>query len=234
MAGLQPRQGLAVISLASLRSNFQSDAVDTHRSLDVFQPQFAKIVEDNVELADHLLENTGGNEDAARLSERLKPRGNIYSIAEDVSLFDNNIAQVDSSAILDATLSGNVRFSFRDGSLNSHCTLKRINDTGKLHQQAIASRLDNASAALIQNRINALLAVKSLPREGSGFVGFHVPRKANHIERQNGREPSHHPVVELSQLFPQNARHRKLRFQWDGVHGKEGARKVTSALLPVT
>ena len=96
---------------------------------------------------------------------------------------------------MDATLSGNVRFSFRDGSLNSHCALKRIYDTGKFHQQAIASRLDNASAALIENRINALLAVKSLPRKGSSFVGFHVARKANHVERQNGREPSHHSVM---------------------------------------
>ena len=163
--------------------------------MDVFQPQFAEIVEDNVELADHLLENTGRNEIAARLCQCLKPRGNVYSIAEDVSLFDNNIAQVNSSTILDATLSGNVRFSFRDGSLNSHCALKRIYDTGKFHQQAIASRLDNASAALIENRINALLAVKFLPPKGSGFVGFHVARKANHIERQNGRESSHHSVV---------------------------------------
>jgi hypothetical protein len=34
-----------------------------------------------------------------------------------------------------------------------------------------------------------------LPRKGSSFVGFDVARKANHVERQNGREPSHHSVV---------------------------------------
>ena len=160
-----------------------------------FSLQFAKIVEDNVELADHLLEHAGRNEDASRISNRLKPRGDIYSIAEDVPVFDNNIAQVNSSPILDATLSGNVRFSFGDGSLNAHGTLKCVNHTGKLHQQAIASRLNDAPSTLIQNWINALLAVRSLPRKGSGFVGSHVPRKADHVERENGREPPQHPVV---------------------------------------
>jgi hypothetical protein len=35
-------------------------------------------------------------------------------------------------------------------------------------------------------------------------------------------------------LFPQNARHGKLRFQLDGVHGKETDREITTGLLPVT
>jgi hypothetical protein len=116
--------------------------------LNVLDLQFPKVIKDKVELADDLFENAGGDQNASRLRHCFQAGRNVHSVAEDVVTIDDDIAEIDASALLDAPLLGSVGLSFRDCSLYSHGTVKGIDDAAEFHKQAIPSGLNDASAVL--------------------------------------------------------------------------------------
>jgi hypothetical protein len=152
--------------------------------------QFPKVVEDDIKLSNHLFEDAYGRQDAAWICERLEARGDVHSIAKDVVTLDDDIAEINAGAILDAAFLRKAGFRLRDRALNAHCAVECINHTGKLHQQGITGRLDDAASTFSQNGINLLLTMSLLARDRSSFVGFHMPRIADHVDGQNGCQPA--------------------------------------------
>jgi hypothetical protein len=71
-------------------------------------------------------------------------------------------------------------------------TLASVPAIARWIQQAVAGCLDDAAAVLVQNRIDQLLAMGLLAAYGSGLVGLHVPRIADHVDRQDGGESAFH------------------------------------------
>ena len=53
---------------------------------------------DERELVPHLLEHRAGNEDAARLGQRLQTRRDVDALAEEVVAFDEHVAEIDADA----------------------------------------------------------------------------------------------------------------------------------------
>ena len=83
---------------------FSARTVDPHWARDVLQRLFAHILERKVEAARRILLNTRRYTDAARLGQAFEAGRDIDAIAEDVALFDDDIALVDADAELDAAV----------------------------------------------------------------------------------------------------------------------------------
>jgi hypothetical protein len=91
--------------------------------------------------------------DPARLAQGFEPGRNVDAIAEDVAILDDDVADIDAHAKLDATL-------WRCGSVaGGHFALHldrathRVDDAGELGKEAIAGRLDDATPMLGDFRI---------------------------------------------------------------------------------
>src|SRR5262245_30653134 len=98
-------------------SNVQADTIDADWSLDIFKLEDPEFIKDDVELSNDLLENACRRQDATRLGQRFKARGDVHAVAEDVPVFNDNIAEIDPGAILDAMLLGQVGFGLSDAPL---------------------------------------------------------------------------------------------------------------------
>ena len=90
-----------------------------------------------------------GDADAARLGQRLQPRGDVDAVAVDVVALDDDVAEIDADAEDDAlgppaapALRRGHRLLDRDGALDG------VDDAGELDQHAVAHQLDDAAAML--------------------------------------------------------------------------------------
>jgi hypothetical protein len=81
-----------------------SDAVGADRSRDILKRLLAHVFESEVELAHRILPDPGRNANAARLGQAFEAGGDIDAVAEDVAVLDDDVADVDANAELDASL----------------------------------------------------------------------------------------------------------------------------------
>ena len=82
---------------------------------------------------------------AARLADRLEARGDIDPLPKDVVALDQHVAEVDADAIDDALRLGNVGVALGHQRLDRDGAFDPGDDGGKLQQQSIARRLDDAA-----------------------------------------------------------------------------------------
>ena len=68
-----------------------------------------------------------------------------------------------------------------------------VDDAGELGKEAVAGRLDDATAMLGDFGIAEFAANRTQRRESALFVRAHQPRIAGDIDRQNGRQSSLDP-----------------------------------------
>jgi hypothetical protein len=157
-------------------------------SCDVLDLLLAEIVEGEVEAVAHLLVRRGAEANPAGLSQRFEPGGNIDTVAEDVAILDDDVAEVDAHAKFDSALcrcrgvAGDHLALYRDG------TAHRVDDTGELNQEAVAGGLDDATPMLGDFGIAEFTANRTERRQRALFVLAHQPRITGDINRQNGRQ----------------------------------------------
>src|SRR5207245_5866759 len=84
----------------------QGDAVDAHWPGDVLDLLLAQILKAEIELVAHLVAHDAADADAARLGQGFEPCRDIDAVAVDVALVDDDVAQIDADAELDAALLG--------------------------------------------------------------------------------------------------------------------------------
>lgn len=75
----------------------------------------------------------------------LKPRGNVHTVAEEVSTTHHYVADVNSNPEIDALVGRDVCVRFGQGGLRVHRTLHRIHSTSKLRQDTVTSRVRYAA-----------------------------------------------------------------------------------------
>ena len=78
------------------------DAVDAHRPGDVLERLLAEVLEGEIELACGVLVHPRRDADAARLGQAFEPRRDIDAVAKDVAVLDDDVAEIDADAELDA------------------------------------------------------------------------------------------------------------------------------------
>ena len=97
-----------------------------------------------------------GNANATGRCERLQTRSDIHTVAEDVVLLDDHVAEIDADAKPDASLVWHLRFAVNHASLHLDRTAHCINDTRKFRQHTVASVLYGPAPMLLDLRINQL------------------------------------------------------------------------------
>ena len=120
----------------------------------------------------------------------LKARRHIDAIAEDIVLLDDHVAQIDADPVKQAARCRHVAITPRHALLEFDCAAERFGDALELHQKSIAGGLDDAALAFGDRRVDQLQPHRFEPCEGPRLVDLHETAIANHIRRQNCREPA--------------------------------------------
>jgi hypothetical protein len=178
--------GLAVRGRAFLLGRLHDGAVDPHRAGDVLQRLLAQVLEGDLQLAAvHLVVDGGGDADAAARGELLQPRGDVDPVAVDVALVEDDVAEIDADAELDAPLFRHVGIAPAHAVLDLDGAPDRVGDALELDQHAVAGGLDDPAVVLGDGRIDQLDAVGTQARKRALLVGLHQPAVAHHVGGQN-------------------------------------------------
>ena len=89
---------------------------------------------------------------AARLAKALQPRCDIDPVAENVVAVDQDVAEIDADAVDDALRLRRVSVALDHQFLDRNRAFDGGDDGGKLQQQPVAGRLDDAPAAVRHDR----------------------------------------------------------------------------------
>src|SRR4029453_3457243 len=116
------------------------------RADDILNLLRTEILEGEAHLVEHLIAHHATDADSSRLGQRLQPRGDGDSVAKDVVAINNDVANVDADTKVDPLFGGHTGIAFGHAPLNIDGASYRINYTGKLQQQAIASSLYDSAA----------------------------------------------------------------------------------------
>src|SRR5689334_19526807 len=84
--------------------------------------------------------------------------GDVDAVAIEVVALDDHVAEIDADAQFDAVVRGGAGVPLGHRLLHRDGTAHRIDDAGKLHQQAVAGGLDDAAVMLGDLRIDELMA----------------------------------------------------------------------------
>ena len=118
----------------------------------------ASIFEGEVCLARQLFLHRIGDANAPRLRQRLKPRGDVDAIPEQVVVLHDNVTDVDADAEHDAALGRDLLLMDRDRFLHGDGTGHRIDNGTKFHDCAIAHQLDDTAPMVGDQRVYYLRA----------------------------------------------------------------------------
>ena len=94
--------------------------------------------------------------DPARLGQAFQPRRDIDAVAIDVVALDDDVAEIDADAELDARCPPARRVALGHLALHVDRAAHRVDDAGELDQQAVASGFDDAAAMLLDLRVGKL------------------------------------------------------------------------------
>ena len=94
------------------------DPVNFHRLLYIFELLVARIFERYVNFAAYLPEGVVRYANAARLGEAFESRGNVDAVAENISLLDDDIADVNADADFNTLVGRDILFCVGPGSHN--------------------------------------------------------------------------------------------------------------------
>ena len=130
--------------------------------------------------------------DAARLGEALQARGDVDAVAEDVAVFEDDVADVDADAVADAPIFGLGRLALGHAVLDRDRAFDRIDRAAELDQGAVAGELDHTAVVLGDQGFGEFDPVGLDPRERTGLVGADQPAVADHVHGHDGREPAIH------------------------------------------
>jgi hypothetical protein len=97
-----------------------------------------------------------GDEYPTGLGQGFDPRGDVDAVAVEVVALDDHIPEIDADAQLDAVVGPDIRVPLGHRLLHRNRAVHRIDDAGKLHQQAVAGGLDDAAPMFGDLRIDEL------------------------------------------------------------------------------
>src|SRR5215469_5319034 len=144
-----------------------------HPPGDVFKLLLAEVIEGVIELIAHFIAHHPAEADPTGLGQTLQSGGQIYPVAVDVGVLDDDIALVDADPELDPLLRWNGSVALHHPALHLDSTSDRIDNAGKFDQQAVAGGLDDATAVLFDFRIDQLAEVGLEPSVRSLLICAH-------------------------------------------------------------
>ncbi len=152
---------------------------------DVLERLLAEIGDREIEFSARLRQHRVRDADAAGLGHRFEPRGDVDPVAMNVVAVDDDVAEIDPEAELDAGLGalGHRRLPLGRAT-------HRIDDAGELDEQSVAGGLDDAAVMRGDGRVDQFAAQCLQPRQRALLVRPHQPRIAGDIAREDRGEPA--------------------------------------------
>ena len=167
--------------------------VNPYRPLDVLQRARANILEAGLDLAADVLVHPRRDANTAGIGQPFQPRRDIDAVAIDVVAVDDDIADIDADAEIDAAAGRNARIPVGHALLPFDRAAHRVDDAGEFDQQTVAGRLDDAAAMLGDLGVAQFAPDCFEPGERAFLVDAHEPRIARDIGRQDRRQFSLDP-----------------------------------------
>jgi hypothetical protein len=158
-----------------------------HWSGDILDLLFAHIVERKLKLVANLIAHRATHADASRLCQRLKTGRYVDTVAKDVFVINNDIANIQANAKLDPPFRGDSDVSLRHLPLNVDSAAYSVDNAGKLNKDAVSRRLDNAPAVFCDLGVDHCASVTLERGQRPFFIKAHQPRITRNIPRKNGR-----------------------------------------------
>src|SRR6516225_9982215 len=155
--------------------------VDPYGAGDVLEGLLAQILEREVELTRHVLLHPSRHTDPTGFSQAFEASRDIYSIAENVAVLNDNIANINAHSKFDAFLGGVLCIALGRGVLNLRCTPHGIDDTCELSQQTVPGSFDDASSMFANLRVDHVGADRSQSVESTFLICTNEPRVARHV-----------------------------------------------------
>src|SRR5262245_50453182 len=116
----------------------ERNAADAHRPGDVFDLLLAQILEAEIDFVAHLVAYHAADADPARLGQSLEPCDDIDAVVVDVAALDDDVAEIDADAELDAALRWHALIAQRHRALPFEGVAHRVDDAGELDQEPVA------------------------------------------------------------------------------------------------
>ena len=121
----------------------KSDLEDPHWPCDVLQLPFAYILESDIELAPNLPVRVIRDANATGLRQSLQTRCHIHAIAENVTSIDDDVADIDAHAELDALLIWHPGIALGHPALDINSAAHCVHYAAKLGQHPVSGVLDD-------------------------------------------------------------------------------------------
>jgi hypothetical protein len=118
---------------------------DPHRTGNILEALLSHVLEGKVEMPGYVLLNTGRDANASGLGQTFEPSRHVDAVTEDVAIFDNHIAHVDTHSKFDALLACDPRIALGHALLPFGRTSQGIDDAGELDQETVPGSFDYAA-----------------------------------------------------------------------------------------
>jgi hypothetical protein len=146
---------------------------DSDRTIDVLDAYVTAILEMNVDSIANAFVDDRGDADPAGLSERLQSRGDVDTIAIDVVVFDDDIAEVNADSEHDGRLARAWNRQRGAGALHCKRAIYSIDYAAELDDRAITDQLHDAAVVNDDGWVEDGLSVPFQSAQRARFVGFH-------------------------------------------------------------
>ena len=121
----------------------KSNLEDPHRPCDVLELPFACILEGDIELAPNLAVCVIGDANATGRRQSLQTRRYIHAVAENVTSIDDDVADIDAHAELDALLIWHLCIALGHPALDIKSAAHCVHYAAKLSQHPVPGVLDD-------------------------------------------------------------------------------------------
>src|SRR5262249_6943369 len=128
----------------------------------------------------------------AGFCQLLQPRRDIDSIAIAVLALDDDLAEVDPDAHMDAPFFGHRGVALRHVPLEHDSTFNGVDYAAELGEQPVAHELEDAPVMLLDLGLEEVLAMRAHPLEGVRLVLLHEAAIADHVGREDRRKLAFH------------------------------------------
>src|SRR5688572_19394324 len=178
---MQKRVARAADNPLRLRENLKSP----HRLLDVLDAPRAGVDVARGNLEVYLVVDRARDQHAARLCERLQPRGDVDRVAGYAVPALDDVAQVDADAQAHQPAGRNPGVLVGDGALDGLRALDGVHGARELRHQAVADAAEDAAVELAHQRVEESAPDRERGKR-AGLVGGHQPAVVDHVGREDG------------------------------------------------
>ena len=161
---------------------------------DVLDLLLAHVLKREIELVPHLLVRRRADADPARLGQRLQARGDVDAIAKDVVVYDDDVADIDTHAKFNPASGRHGGIAGSHFALHLDGAAHGVNHAREFNGEAVAGRLDDATAVLDDLGIAKLSADRAQCGERALLIFAHQSRIAGDIDSEYRCQPALDPL----------------------------------------